>query len=191
MFKRGLDFRIGAIIWGLKFWDPKYACLGSEIWGREDYLESDNISMSPKASVSDWKFWVAVKSSWLFTVCFGCLKTLVWLFWGLRKLLDMSTLVPKVKEFSPGKKLCQFDNTRDMIILCVKKPLVSNQYKYWCFIDCMMISRAEMWTTDQELLRNCSMLFIVDSSLNSSSWIPRWRWGSKATNNDEMQLVLI
>ena len=43
------------------------------------------------------KEFVLQVDSWLF----GVLKNLVWLFWGLRKLLDMTTPVPKIKEFTP------------------------------------------------------------------------------------------
>ena len=43
----GLKFRVGEIIWGLKIYSLKCAYVGSEIYGRRDYL-GFNIYMSPK-----------------------------------------------------------------------------------------------------------------------------------------------
>ena len=44
------------------------------------------------------------------------LEKLVLLFGGLTKLLDMSTHVPKVKEFFPWKKLLRKQNSKNVIV---------------------------------------------------------------------------
>ena len=64
------------------------------IWGRRDYLWSDILVCSCSSHFLSIKFFFSKLDGMLF----GVFEKLVWLFGGLRKLLDISTPVPKDKE---------------------------------------------------------------------------------------------
>ena len=72
------------------------------------------------------------------------LKKLVWLFGGLRKLLDMSTSVPKVKEpLSPrGTSISLFLTQHSMSFLIKQEFFQQKASKFWVICLTLYIYRA-------------------------------------------------
>ena len=89
----GSKIEIGEVIWDMKFQGPKCAHFGT-IFREGEIIRGLTFPCS-LTIIFSLKIFGGMRAAYL-----GSLKSLVWLFGGLRKLIDMSTLILKVIELT-------------------------------------------------------------------------------------------